>query len=82
MAKVVKLQQPKSATVELAEKLLADVKSGKVVAFAVATVAEAEPYTGSASAFESQPSETLDQKLLLAAIEELRHEYKHAARGG
>lgn len=80
MGKVVKLKE-KTAIVEAAEKLVADVKSGRVAAFAVATIGRSEPYTGSASAFEPSPT-IMDHKLLLAAIEEMRHEFKHALRGG
>ena len=83
MAKIVKLQQPKSATVELAEKLLADCKAGVVIGFAYAAVCEgiAEVETRSASAF-APAATSLDHKLMVCAIEEMRHEFKHALRGG
>lgn len=86
MAKVVKLQQPMSPTVELAEKLLADCKSGKVIGFAYAAVVEGlgdgtNQYTCSASAFLTD-ADLLDRKLMICAIEEMRHEFMHAQRGG
>lgn len=83
MGKVVKLKE-KTATVELAEKLLADCKAGKFSGFAYAAVLDditADGATCSASAFIPDAT-PLDHKLLRCAIEEMRHEYEHALRGG
>lgn len=66
-----KAPKPDPAVVATATKLLADVKAGKIKAFAVAYVSPTEPYTGSTSGIAKD--DMLSAKLLVAACHELQH---------
>jgi hypothetical protein len=61
---------------EAAEKLVADVKAGKIKAFAVAYATEDAPYTGSFSGIPL--GDILSAKLLESACHELTHVWLHA----
>lgn len=74
------MAKPKSKVdpklLEPAEKLVADVKSGKIKAFAVAYATKDAPYTGSFSGLAD--NDTLSAKLLESACHELTHVWLHA----
>jgi hypothetical protein len=71
--------EPVDVVVARLSALLTEAKAGNLRAVAIAFVTRARPYTGSASAVS--PGDIEGDKLLTAAITELRHEWLHAARG-
>lgn len=71
--------EPVDVVVARLAAMLTEAKAGNLRAVAIAFVTRAKPYTGSVGAVS--PGDVEGEKLLTAAIAELRHEWLHAARG-
>lgn len=69
------LTKPHPDVFAAAERLLADVKAGKIKAFGIAFVGPDAPYTGTFSGID--PDDMLSAKLLEAASHELQHVWLH-----